>query len=113
MYLFAFLTIWGGLGIACGISLVFLGISYSWYGKNFINSKADSGVRTGINFFNINLDHISTFGIGFLCGSQSITFSQFLYFEDIVNTLILYFLNHVARFFSISLLSPLIKLSGE
>jgi hypothetical protein len=39
---------YGGVGLALGISLTFLGLFYSGYGRMYFSSRTDDNVKTGL-----------------------------------------------------------------
>ena len=56
-FLFAYFTVYGGTGISTGVTLVFLGLFYAGFGKNYLYKSTTMNVELGVNWLAFVLNH--------------------------------------------------------
>lgn len=105
----AYFTVFSGYGLSTGITLVFIGLYYSGYGKTFMNKVTYYNVETGINVLGFILNHFCHFFLGYFIGINFDLFRENLSYLDYINVITFYLLSYLTRFLSIICFGPLIK----
>lgn len=108
-FLLSILSIYGNIGISPNPTLIFLGLFYAGFGKNYIYRETYNNVESTMNWFGFVMSVVCVYIIGFIVGFKYQFILCNLYFKDLLKPFIFYPFFYLTRFISLLLFSPLLK----